>query len=1117
MTRRSRMSRISGLATAVALLAGTALAGAAPPAAAAPSGSGGAVLTPDDSRALTAAQARGDARVTLLMATEPGATEGAAAAVRAAGGTVGRTEDGLGYLRASVPTAKVETLVAHAPAQAVTLNKVVDVPDTTAAPDGGTASAAADSAAALPVPGYPYLAEDPRAARRTAEAKKDLAKRKKAAAASPSAAGLYPAPNAKTPAANPYLPVKDIGATDFVKAHPRYDGRGVTIGILDTGVDVDNPVLATTSTGERKITGWSAATDPLLDGDGSWLPMLTSVSGPSFSYGGTEYTAPEGDYTVALFKESATAVTETGGDMNRDGDTDDSWAVLYDRAGGGIRVDTDGDHDFTNNPAMLPYQAGHQVGHFGTDDPKTGVAEDIPFTVEARKDVDLSPVGGPYVGKKADFVNIGFAEGAHATHVAGIAAGNKLFGGKMTGAAPGARIVSARACWGEGCTYSALTEGLIDLVAHRGVDVVNISIGGLPALNDASDARAVLYQRLIDTYGVQLVISAGNEGPGMNTVGEPGDGDGVLGVAASVTRETWAADYGSQVAAREALFPFSSRGPREDGGFQPNIAAPGAAVSSVPTWQPGQPVAEAGYQLPAGYGMMNGTSMAAPETTGGAALLLSAAKATRTDASPAKLRTAVLSTARALGGYQRYEQGSGVLDVPAAWRLLSRGRAVAEDGGWTVSAPVKTELSGYLQTPDRGAGLYDRGRPGDGGPKAGVRKSYQVTITRTTGRPGAVDYRLGWQGNDGTFAAPSHIRLTRGKAAVFTVAGRPAASGAHSAILTVDDPATGGTDHRMLATVVAGDDAGTGGYAVAKSGSVDRNQTRSWMVDVPQGATALELSLTGTGGGRSAVFASDPYGLPTVDIDYNRAKTISIPNPTPGVWNIGATASRASALLSNPYTVAATVYGTSFSPNPAHIASAKAGEAAPVEWTASNAFAPVAGASWQGSVGSQRALRPTIADGERQSYTVAVPAGATQAVFSTGRTADAKADLDLSVYDASGAMVGQSAGSTADEKVTLANPAAGTYTVYVDAYSVPSGSTAYDYADTYLAPSLGTLSAAAGAPTSLATGASAKVAATLTPASAPADGRSLVGTLALRTASGTTAGTASVTVDSITR
>ena len=54
------------------------------------------------------------------------------------------------------------------------------------------------------------------------------------------------------------------------------------------------------------------------------------------------------------------------------------------------------------------------------------------------------------------------------------------------------------------------------------------------------------------------------------------------------------------------MLPFSSRGPREDGGFKPNVTAPGAAISTIPTWLPGGPVAEAGYTLPPGYSMLQG-------------------------------------------------------------------------------------------------------------------------------------------------------------------------------------------------------------------------------------------------------------------------------------------------------------------------------------------------------------------------------------------------------------------------------------------------------------------------------------------------------------------------------
>src|SRR6185503_3768635 len=118
---------------------------------------------------------------------------------------------------------------------------------------------------------------------------------------------------------------------------------------------------------------------------------------------------------------------------------------------------------------------------------------------ETRKDVVYNAAGD-----KADYVNIGVVQSEHGTHVAGITSANGLFGGKMNGAAPGAKIVSSRACtWSGGCTNIALTEGMTDLVVNHHVDVVNMSIGGLGALNDGASARDQLYKRLIDTYGVQ--------------------------------------------------------------------------------------------------------------------------------------------------------------------------------------------------------------------------------------------------------------------------------------------------------------------------------------------------------------------------------------------------------------------------------------------------------------------------------------------------------------------------------------------------------------------------------------------------------------------------------------
>ncbi|MBC9822623.1 S8 family serine peptidase [Terrabacter sp. MAHUQ-38] len=81
------------------------------------------------------------------------------------------------------------------------------------------------------------------------------------------------------------------------------------------------------------------------------------------------------------------------------------------------------------------------------------------------------------------------------------------------------------------------------------------------------------------------------------------------------------------------------------------------------------------------------------------------------------------------------------------------------------------------------------------------------------------------------------------------------------------------------------------------------------------------------------------------------------------------------------------------------------------------------------------------ADAGTKVYHVTVPDGTKAARFSED-SSDDTADLDLYVYRG-GTLVGLSASGSADEEVTLANPTAGTYDVYVNGFATPGGSTSY--------------------------------------------------------------------------
>ncbi|MFF3873401.1 S8 family serine peptidase [Streptomyces sp. NPDC001978] len=1087
--------RVARIAVAAGLVAALSAAGPIPmaiagnnaPAAADPGiKSAHDKLGSDDADLLAEAKTAGDKNVTMMIATAPGQTEQVAEELDGVkGGSVGRTYDKLGYVRATVPTGRADAAIAAAAklssVHAIDLRQEIQLDDPT--PSADTAKGAESAATAT----------------------------------------TYPAPNKNTPAENPYNPSFETGAVDFVKDHPKADGRGVTIGILDAGVDLGHPALQKTTTGERKIVDWVTATDPIVDGDATWRPQVTPVSGPSFTFSGRTWTAPAGSYQVSLFRESSTAGGDAAGDANRDGDTTDVWGLLYDPAAGTVRVDLNNNFDFSDDTPMKPYKDGFQVGYFGTDNPATDVVERQPFVVQIRKDVPMDPFGGTWVGKKADFVNIGVIESEHGTHVAGITAANGLFGGKMNGAAPGAKIVSSRACtWTGGCTNVALTEGMIDLVANRGVDIVNMSIGGLPALNDGNNARAELYTRLIDTYGVQLVISAGNSGPGANTIGDPGLADKVISVGAAISKATWAANYGSAVENTYALLPFSSRGPREDGGFTPTLVAPGAAINSTQTWLPGAPVAEAGYSLPAGYSMLQGTSMASPQAAGASALLLSAAKEKGIDLTPAKLRTALVSTADHIKGVQAYEEGAGRIDIVDAWESI-KDDATAHD--YTVKAPVDTAIDFALETPGFGTGLYDR----EGGLKAGQKKTYDVTITRTSGPDRPVWHELYLSNNAGdTFRilGDDMVRLPLNQPVTVKVQAAPRSAGIKSAILEVDDPRTEGIDKQILTTVVVSSPVN---FTYSASGSVQRNSSQSYFVTVPEGAKSLEVAIGGLKGASQTRFiAIHPYGVPVDNtstpfcynnyLDGNGCKpdVRAYADPQPGVWEIEVEARRTSPLLDNPYKLDVTVLGAAFDPETVTVPEAKVGTPATASWKVTNNFAALDGKLVGGPLGSSKTDRPAIKEAESQVTTVTVPEGAKSLDVAIGNVSDTAADLDLTVFDASGKQVAQSADGDSEEAVSIPSPPAGTYTIEVYGYSVPSGSTDYDYRDVFFSSSLGTVTVDESTPVKLATGASATVSGEVTAAAEAPAGREFFGQVQLVNGRGTAAGVGSVKIEKVT-
>jgi len=953
---------------------------------------------------LVGAVVNGDSSVMVLIATAEGTSSSVAAALVSLGASIRYHDADLGYIRAAVPTARVDAATKLPNILAAEIDFVVDVPPVV--PDAGTTEAAP--------------------------------------------------PTALTPQQNPYMPTKDIGAPQFVAANPTFDGRGITIGIVDSGVDLHHPGLQTTSTGARKITDWVTGTHPVDDADPTWVTMATTVtvSGGAFTVGSgasaLTYTgAPDGTFKYGAFSEASLGATSEygiacGADLDRDGTCGERFAVLW--AGDTVWVDTNGDRSFADAAPMRAYKQAFDIGYFGTDNPATGVREAVPFVVE--------------VSAAYNKVSLGIVSGAHGSHVAGIAAGNNIFGGDADGAAPGANIKSLRACmFVSGCTAHALFEGMIRIVKEMKVDVVNMSIGGLPSLNDGNNPRAILYNSLIDKHGVQLFISAGNSGPGANTVGDPSVATKVMSIGAHWTKESVDANYGAIVPSAEALHDFSSRGPREDGGLKPQVVAPGNAVSSIPTWQNGSCLTTP--NCGPGYAMFNGTSMASPQAAGAAALLLSAAKQTEHGHKPAQLRKALISSARFIPGYGAYEQGHGLIRVGAAWDLL-RGDLKTEE----ISSSITTNslLSPFLQPANTGTGFYDRENVFTG---QSITRTY--TFSRTDGGQGTYDVR--WIGDTAAFSSASRITVTKqGSATLAVTFNAQAAPGAYSALLVLDDPKTAGIEYSTLNTVLVGAklDA-TNGYSATLSGTAKRfeaNQPKQFF-QVPVGATAMKSSFTITNNGRMRWFRMHPYGVsidPSTTGFFNGVSTqtrTTQTSPLAGQWEIASAASRTSIPETATFTTKVTAYKVTLVPTSWTQEPTVVGTAYTKSFTARNEFAAGSMIATGSPLASTREVNPSIASGGApQEYPITVPTGTTNLTVTIGNASDLGADLDLYVYDCTSGtcvLAGSGTGSTANERVSVTNPAPGAWKAVVDPYAVPSGSTTYTYSDAFANAAYGTV------------------------------------------------------------
>jgi len=198
------------------------------------------------------------------------------------------------------------------------------------------------------------------------------------------------------------------------------------------------------------------------------------------------------------------------------------------------------------------------------------------------------------------------------------------------------------------------------------ITVVNMSLGG-GTLYAGQDLEDSLTKKMLEV-GITLVSSAGNEGHAAITGGSPGTGLGSLtvGAASVVGNERVLRDLQYGLGIGELFRPsdhhqmatFSSRGPSADGRASTDVIANGHA--SLVQGSTGS------------INLVNGTSFSAPTVAGAAAILSQAFP----NLDAVGIRNALKQSANPniLGdNSSEIDQGSGFINVPAAFNLLATG------------------------------------------------------------------------------------------------------------------------------------------------------------------------------------------------------------------------------------------------------------------------------------------------------------------------------------------------------------------------------------------------------------------------------------------------------------
>ncbi|XP_050519115.1 tripeptidyl-peptidase 2 [Diabrotica virgifera virgifera] len=505
------------------------------------------------------------------------------------------------------------------------------------------------------------------------------------------------------------LPKKETGLTSFLSKYPNYDGRGIVIAILDSGIDPGAPGLKVTSDGKVKIVerfdcsgcGDVNTTTKVTPIDG----FITGLTGKKLQIPAT-WTNPDNTYRIGVkhafdlypdrLKDRVKAeykkkswelhhrevLSEVSRNLSsfeakhqnktlidveklekENIETMQDILVNFDKKYNDVGpvydcilfhngqhwmccVDTSDDGDLSKCPLLGEYSVTHEFAPLTETD-------NLNFSVNVHENGDVLELVGVC--------------SSHGTHVASIATAYFPDSPEENGIAPGAQVISLTI--GDGRlgsmeTGTALIRSMIKVIELKqtknlNIQVINMSYGEHAHWVDAGRIGDLINE-IVNKYGITWVSSAGNHGPALNTISTPSDvlNEPIISVGAYVSPDMMLAEYAMRQKLPGTPYTWSSRGPTIDGGIGVHVCAPGGAITSVPN-------CTLRYSQ-----LMNGTSMASPHAAGVVCVLLSGLTQQKIPFSPYIVRRALENTAKHLDGIEIPAQGSGLIQTEKAYDYL---------------------------------------------------------------------------------------------------------------------------------------------------------------------------------------------------------------------------------------------------------------------------------------------------------------------------------------------------------------------------------------------------------------------------------------------------------------